>query len=421
MNLRRTHAFTLAVALAATSATSAFADDLFVISGTSNGTNFAPVGANNLIDLVSDAVNNEGQFTALANTTAVLNLNYGGVADAISIEKNAANNFATLSFVNADGTRTTRTFDAVASGQSLEDLIRDYLQGDGADDLATFFEAMNAQSLIAVSDGNPNATTARMANSIFNRFGRYNRQTSMWTVTNDTNERTGVGMQARFNLSGARFEADDFEGTTADAQASFDWNFSPYVGTSLGVFAGYTGIEGANVYHGGVDFGVPIRPLLAREGLPLTLQITPSVSIGGSGSEEIGAGGLIYSGAITGLLRWDITKRLGIDFSAQYGFYEGETLSFDEYEIDPGVSQQILKHGASVDWAIGEQGWYLFGGASFTEFMQDAALESYISPDFGIGWRRANKPGTNFEVGFTGDYGEDYSATGVRLGINLQF
>ena len=35
----------------------------------------------------------------------------GGVANAISIDKNPANTFATLTFLNKDGTRTTRTFD----------------------------------------------------------------------------------------------------------------------------------------------------------------------------------------------------------------------------------------------------------------------------------------------------------------------
>src|SRR5204863_8579603 len=46
------------------------ADELFVISGTSNGTPITPVGASNLIDLVNSAVNNQGQFAGLPNTDA---------------------------------------------------------------------------------------------------------------------------------------------------------------------------------------------------------------------------------------------------------------------------------------------------------------------------------------------------------------
>lgn len=418
MKSRRLFAAAAALMLAAGAA---HAQNLFVISGTSNGNPFAPVGADNLVDLVTNAVNNEGAFAGLANTTAVLNVNYGGIANAISVEKNAANDFATLSFINADGTRTTRTFDANASGRSLEDLIREYLEADGAEDLASFFEAVNAQSLIAVSDGNPNATTARMANATFNRFGRYNRQTSMWSVNRDTGEREGTGAQFRFQLSGEVYEAGDFEGETAMAETFFDWNFTPHVGVSLGSFLGYNAIGDANVYHGGLSVGVPIRVMLPSERVPFTLQITPSLAAGGSGSEEIGAGGLIYSGAVTGLLRWDITKRLAIDFSAQYGVYEGQKLSFGDYEVDPGVSQQIIKHGAAVEWTIGEQGWYVYGGASYTGFVEDAAVEAYITPQIGVGWRRQNDAGTGFEFGLTGDYGEDYASTGVRLGINLAF
>lgn len=397
----------------------ACAQNLFVISGTSNGNAFTPVGGDNLVDLVTDAVNNDGQFAALANTNAVISVNYGGVADAINVQKNAANDFATLSFINADGTRTTRTFDANASGRPLEDLIRDYLQQNGADDLKSFFQAINAQSLIAVSDGNPNATTARMANYAWDRFGRYNHQTSMWTISKDTNERSGSSLQFRLGVSGESFTAGDFDGTSAMVETSLDWNFSPYVGTSLGSFLAYNSIGDANIYHGGINFGVPIRPLLPSEKVPLTLQITPSFTVGGSGSEEIAAGGLIYSGAVTGLLRWDIVEKLAIDFSAQYGFYEGQQLSFGDFTVDPGVSQQIFKSGASVEWTFSENGWYLYGGASMTKFAKDAAVDSYLSPDIGVGWKKAS--GTGLELGFTGDYGKDYHATGLRFGLNVAF
>jgi hypothetical protein len=399
----------------------AHAQNLFVISGTSNSVPITPVGADSLIDLVSDAVNNEGQFTGLANTNAVLYVNYGGVADALAVEKNAANDFATLRFINPDGTTTTRTFDANASGRTLEDLIRDYLQSQGAADLASFFQAINARSLIAVSDGNPNATTARMARATFDRFGRYNRQTAMWITTGEYQERSGAGAQFRINASGEAFEAGAFDGTSAMVEMNSDWNFSRHVGTSLGAFVGYNSVGDASVYHGGLNVGVPIRPLLSSETLPLTIQITPHASIGGSGSQEIGAGGLIYSGAVTGLLRWDVLDKLGIDFSGQYGVYEGQELEFGDFKIDPGVTQQIMKLGVAADWELGDQGWYIYGGGTYTDFMEDAAVDSYLTPDIGIGWRRRSQLGTGFEIGFTGDFGDDYSSMGVRFGLNLAF
>ena len=140
----------LALSLIATAGV-AQAQNLFVISGTSNNTAFTPVGGDNLINLVTSAVNNENQFTGLANPDAVIIVDYAGVPDAIRIEKNAANDLATLRFINPDGTTTVRTFDANASGRTLEDLIRDYLQQDGAADLASFFQAINARSLVAAA------------------------------------------------------------------------------------------------------------------------------------------------------------------------------------------------------------------------------------------------------------------------------
>jgi hypothetical protein len=408
----------------------AHAQNLFVIGGTSNGAPIEPVGADNLIDLVTEAVNNEDRFSGLVDTEASLSLNYGGIVDAIKIDKNAANTFATLSFVNADGTRTTREFDTAspdANGRSLETLVEDYLKKEGTKDLKSFFQAVNAQSVIAVSDGNPNATTARMAGYSFDRFGRSNRQTAMWVMSKPEGEnaaaaaeRAGASLQFRIGANASVFEVGDFDGESATVSSSLDWNFSPRVGVSLGSFFAYNAIGEADVFHAGFNLGVPVRVVLPTPELPLTWQLAPSFTFGGSASEDVGAGGLIYGGALTSLLRWDINDRWAVEMANQIGFYEGQTLTFDDYEIDPGVSQQILKNGVEAQYRFSEA-WYAFGGAAYTNFLDDAAVEAWLSPTVGIGWRKASMRGTSFEAGFVGDYGDDYSASGGRLSLNIAF
>lgn len=395
--------------------------NLFVITGTSNGSPIALVGADSIIDLVSDAMNNANQFTGLAGTNASLSLSYAGVANAITVDKNAANDFATLTFLNPDGTRTTRTFDATGGGADLETLVTDYLKKNGSADLATFFKAMNARSLVAVSDGNPNASTARLADYAFDRYGRYNRQTAMWTVVEKTDEKDGTGLQWRLGASGAAFSASDFDGTTATVSSSLDWNFSNTVGTSLGSFIGYNSVGDASVFHVGLNLGVPIRPIKASKELPLTWQITPSASVAGSGSQELGAGGLIYSGAGTSLLRWDVNDWLSLEMSNQFGFYRGEKLSFGDFSIDPGVDQQILKNGLQAMVKLGDSDWYAYGGVAHTKFMKDAAVDSYFTPEIGLAFRKVSGKGSSFEVGFRGDIGSDYKAYGARVGVNVAF
>jgi hypothetical protein len=425
------HLRTLAAASLLCLSGTALADDLFVISGTSNGNPITPVGANNLIDLVNSAVNNQGQFTALANTQASLSLNYGGIANAITVDKNPTNTFGTLTFINKDGTRTTRTFDTTApsaNGRTLQQLIEDYLKKDGSADLKSFYQAVNAQSVIAVSDGNPNATTARMADQTYDRFGRFNRQTAMAIpveqheeVSADNELLERPGFQLRLGASGYSFTAGDFSGESVTIDSSFNWTFTPRIGLTLGTFLAYNTIENADVYHLGLCLGLPIRPVLATPSQPWTWQITPSFSVAGSASEDAAAGGIIYGGALTSLLRWQITSRFSLEMSNQIGFYSGRKLTFSSFEIDPGVSQQILKNGLEAQFNLGQQGWYLYGGASYTNFLQDASVSNYITPSAGIGWHKPTNRGTSVELGFIGDFGDNFTAYGARVEANFAF
>ncbi|QQS10068.1 MAG: hypothetical protein IPK69_05465 [Phycisphaerales bacterium] len=390
--------------------------DLFVISGTSNGSPITPVGANNLVDLVTNAVNNEAQFAALTGTDVSLSLNYGGVADAVTITRNAAETQATLTFITPDGT-ITRTFDTGTDPRSLEDQIRDYLQQNGADDLAEFFKAVNALTPIAVSDGNPNATTARMAELTFQRFGINNEFTSVVVPDGDDSMRRATP-QLRMDVSGSQYEAGDFEGDSATVSTSFDANLGKSLGVSIASFLGYNSVEDADVFHFGMALGVPIRVVLPTPEVPFTWQITPHASVAGSASEDIGAGGIIYSFGATSYFAWHATERLTLSMANQYAIYEGNKLSFGDYEIDPGVSQSMMKHGGRVTYWLGVE-WYTYAGVTYSDFIDDAAVDNWLTFTGGIGFK--NDAGSGFELAVTADDGDDYSSFGLRLGANLAF
>jgi hypothetical protein len=408
----------------------AFATDLFVISGTSNGTPITPVGANNLIDLVNSAVNNQGEFAALANTNASLSLSYGGIANAISIDKNPANTFATLSFINKDGSRTTRTFDTTApgaNGRSLQKLIEDYLKKDGAGDLKSFMQAIDARSVVGVSDGNPNAGTARMADAVYSRFGRFQRQTAMAvsTAPTDPNDPSTAGQaapdfQLRFGVGAYTFDSDGFSGQSVGLTSSADWNFTPRVGLTLGSYLAYNSVESADVYHVGIYLGVPVRPVLGTPTQPWTWEVTPSAAVGASGSWQELSGGIMYGFAGTSLLRYQATPKLAFELSDQIGYYTGTSVGVGSLRIDPGVDQWILKNGLEAQYMVGERGWYLYGGASYTNFLNEAAIKDYITPSAGIGWQKSPN-GTNVEIGFLGDFGDGYTGYGGRVSVNIAF
>ncbi len=420
----------LVLALAAVHGAPALAQNLFIITATGGGNAPVTVGADSIIDLVDQAINTQGAFAPFENSDASFALNYGGVANAITVTKNAANTGATLTF---GPTGVTRTFSGT-SQQDLEDQIEAYLRENGGSDLADFLSAINAMSVIAVSDGNPNATTARMADYAYERFALhavefpYDRAGAVAAARWD-GERLGASMGAvsgkdgpaptlRVDAFGKAFDAGDFDGTSASIATSFEFSFNKSLGLSLGSFVGWHSIGDADVFHVAANAGVPVRLIVPDSGVPVLWQVTPSVTVGGSGSEDIGAGGLIWSVAVTSHLRWDINEQFSVQMANQFGIYEGETLAFSDFEIDPGVSQQIIKNGVKGLWRFAE-GWHLYAGASYTNFLDDAAVQGYLTPIGGVGFTKAG--GSGIEAGITGDFGDDYSSFGGRVGIRLAF
>jgi hypothetical protein len=418
-------------------ATPALAQNLFVVTATGNG-NTVTVGADNIINLVDQAVNTQDQFAQFQNVNTTFALNYGGISDAITITKNSGNTQATLTF---GPTGTTRTFTGT-SQDDLQNQIEDYLKKDGGADFTDFLKAVNAQSVIAVSDGNPNSTTARMGAWSFDHFGFSADQRKGYLVRVDpaaTPEpapqgggddaqdsgvsapilhRENAGFQLYLGASAQTYSAGDFDGETATIFGAADLNFSTRFGLSLGSFLGYNTVGDADVFHVGLTLGVPVRIILPDDATPVTWQVTPFVQGAGSGSEDIGAGGLVYSGGITSYLAWHINDRWTLAMANQFSRFEGEKLSFDDFEIDPGVSQGMMKHALRASYNFGDS-WYGYAGAAWSKYMDDASIDSWLSPAVGIGY--SSRAGSGIQLGFIGDYGDDYSASGLRIAGNLVF
>jgi hypothetical protein len=215
-------------------------------------------------------------------------------------------------------------------------------------------------------------------------------------------------------------DAGDFDGHTLQVGATFNLNFSERVGLSAGALMAHQQIEDADVYHTALQFGLPIRIIVPKEtGTSLLWQVTPSAAVGGSGSEDFAAGGLILGGGVTSLLTLFLGEQWSVSMANQITAYSGENLEFgDDFELDPGVDQQVFKNGGKVTFSFAEN-WYAFAGATITNFLSEAALDVYYTPTIGIGWWTGR--GTGFQVGYAGDFGSDYESHGVRFALNLGF
>lgn len=389
------------------------ANDIFSIRGT-DGTNTVSVGSNSLVDLVNSAVNSTGQFGTLnAGAAQNFSLNYGGVENAIVINKNATNTQATLTF---GPTGVTRTFNGTDAAD-LQRQIEDYLKKNGGGDIKDFLKAINRLSVIAVSDGNPNATTARMAEFSYNRFGFFGEEVKAYTISKE-GKIGDASTQFHLGLTGKNYDVGPYHGQSATVSTAFNINFNKTVGISLGSFVTWNTVEDADIFHVGLNLGVPIRPIVPEGPTGLLWQITPFVATAGSGSADIGAGGLITGLGVVNLLSWNITDRWTVGLANQLAWYRGRSLSFRGYEIDPGVEQAVLKNGVRGSYRFTD-GWAVYGGATYTNFLEDASIGSWITPDVGVTY--TTQAGSGVQLGFTGDFANSYKAYGIRALFKLAF
>ena len=161
----------LAAALAV--APAALAADPFVLTADTTSGPPATVTASgsNLADLVQDLVETRDAFGAFDGQAFRAALDYGGVRNAIRFEQNAAGTSSTLSIPS---TGFSRTFTG-ANEAEVRRKIEDFLLKDGAQAYARFLREVNERSTIGVTDGNPLAATALLANYSSFEFGALRR------------------------------------------------------------------------------------------------------------------------------------------------------------------------------------------------------------------------------------------------------
>lgn len=393
-----------------------YAGDLFKINATNNDTGATlTAGGSSIIDLIDDAVNTDRDFSQFEDANATFSLQYGNVRNAMTLTKTADNLSTTLTIPSTGFSRTFTSRDGTQ--EDVKNQIEDFLKKEGSRAVKDFLKEMAKQSNIAVSDGNPNATTAKFALWTYNNFGMHQSLTAMRS-TDENGEKAGNNPQLRFNAGGNIFSVGDFDGQAASVDSSITQYWHERIGTTLGFLASWHDIEGAHAFNIGVQLGVPIRILLQKERMPISWQVTPNALIGAGASADIGAGGLVYGFGGTSIISWTPLSRWTFSIANMWNHYSGQKLSFDDYEIDPGVNQDVLKNGLRADFRFGE-GWRAYAGISATNLLKEAAIDFWYTPEIGISYR--SRGGTSFEVGYAGDFGDDYKAHGIRGGVNFAF
>ena len=160
----------------------------------------ATVSGSSMIDLVENLIESQGLFANFQNQGFDASLNYGAMTDAIQFQRNAAGTSAT---VTIPSTGFSRTFTG-GNESEVREQIEDFILREGAREYARFMKQVNQQSLLAVTDGNPQAATAVLSNSAFARFGLHRSPMDAGSLVGGTPY--GGGM--RLDLNGGVVDTD---------------------------------------------------------------------------------------------------------------------------------------------------------------------------------------------------------------------
>jgi hypothetical protein len=389
------------------------AEDLFLITArTTTGTPQAlRVGSNNLPDLVTNLIKSEQEFIPLQNRDVSAVLRYAGIDNAITIRKNANNTSAT---VDIPSTGLHKTFTA-ANENDLKNQIIDYVKKNGAAEYAKFLRVINRQSDAGVTDGNPLAATALLADHQYEVFGLQAAPFPLGATT-DPLDRVSTP-RFRFDVSGGAARTDQGDGYFVSGAIDVGFRFADRVGLVFSTPFAYRTIEGANIYTTGEEIAVPIGILPPTGDRSLSWTVTPAGMLGAAGSLELAAGGTFAGGGITSSLSYQLGSTT-LTLADHYSYFHGYPIDFGNFRFDTNLEQQVLKNGLKVTQSFGRSA-FVDASITYTSLLNPAATTYYWTPAAGVGVRFGAHAG--LRVGYQGDFAHGYTVHGGILQLYFNY
>lgn len=384
----------------------ASADGFFNVTSVGSGGTTVADGGPNIIHLTDNVINEQGPYAPLFGQNVTTALTWGGVPDAIILTENAAQTQATITFPS---TGFTRTFTA-SGGSSLQSQIHKFIEQNGEQAYAQFLQKMDQFSAVAPLDGNPQASTAVIADGVFTRFGIHNQQP---TVSRSDSGATYLGLTA----DGGASRADSLDGSWADVNFDTGLRFGSHAALSLGTTLAFTNISGSEAYTVAEEIAVPVT-IFNNRGNGLSWQVTPWGFAGLSASYDQAAGGLLVGGGGTSsfALHWDgLTVTLG----DQVSYTSNVDVSVDDYQFDTDIDQWIIKNGLEASYQFPRSPFFVEGGVTYSNFLHHAAVPDYWTPAVGVGLAFGGH--SSLRVDYRGDYAKGYNSTGGEVSLVIAY
>ncbi len=397
------------------------AQDLFFVTATGGGTTLT-ASDSDIIDLIEDLIETEGAFDRFNGVDTNATLTYAGVPDTFVFDVSGDGRVVTLSFPLTGFTRTFRGDDA----DDVEEQIEEFFEEDGAEEYANLLAELNRRSIVSVFDGNPFATTAILNRGTFQAFA-IGQAGPAWA--NPNTYTTGQpGSYGWFSINPNIYDlqpdldsdndgsTDDIDAVSGGLSANGGFMFGRTIGLSVNATYQFNDFGGTEVYHSGITLGVPIN-LVGEDAVGL--QLTPFATSGVGGSTDAAAGGAFYGFGVAANLRLSLDDRLVFNIGNQLVYYHGYDITYDDYEFSTELDQSLFTTGVLATLFLDRPGgnFFIDGGVTYTAYLDDAAVDNWITPEVGVGWRFAGN--SRVRAGYRALLSDRYDAHG--LNVNLVF
>lgn len=402
--------FVTAAAVLALATAAAKAEDFFTLSAVGTSNTVVNAQGANVIDLANNLVNEKDQFSSLAGQGITGTLTYGGVPDAIVFTENAGQTSATLTIPS---TGFTKTFTGTSSSD-LQNQIENFIKTDGANAYSQFLLKVDDLSPVASIDGNPQASTAIIADNAFERFGW--QPTENQEVINSAHSGYTLSVYSQAGMT----RADGFNGNYADVSVAGNWQLADNIAFSAGTILAYRTVSSSAVYTVGEVLGLPITILGTphNQNNGLSWQVTPWGFAGLSASYDQAEGTLLVGGGGTSSLALRMDDFI-FTLADQANYTGNTTVEVDNYSFDVPIDQWIVKNGGQVAWEPNNGSFIFDAGIAYSDFLHHAAIPNYWTASGGVGIKLGEH--TILRADYLGDFADHYTSSGGEVSLLVAF
>ena len=365
-------------------------------------------------DLVKDLINNYQQFEVLQPYSDYsAKIRFFALPDAFefNINKNNANGFYEVRVVSKL-TGLDKTFEAVDS-DAMQQKIIDWLWVEGDDEALELLEEIFKKSTAVISDGSPEASTARMADSAFYLFGFYHGSSLQPAMRG---AESGAHIELRVNSDSTTFESPvgTLQGDRITAAIPLWLHFNSRLSYVGQMDVSQLDLEGTRFYDLGLQAGLAVRPVVRESEDRFGWQVTPFIGAKSVISSDAITAAVLYHMGINNRFEWRLFERTYLSFTSQYADYNNIKIEIDDYELNTEIDQQIVKNGLMLEVPIFWKPLYGHLFAVDTRFIEDIGEDNYQTYGMGLSLR-----GKTFALSANTMFEKTDNLERVQFGLSL--